>query len=46
VYLTKLLADESLRYTMGEKSRVLFEQAFQFEATYEKTMKIYEQVRC
>lgn len=46
VYLTKLLADESLRYTMGKKSRVLFDQAFQFETTYEKTMKIYEQVRC
>lgn len=46
LYLTKLLKDESLREKMGQESRILFEQAFQFQHTYEKTIAIYERVRC
>ncbi len=45
-YLTKLLADELLRKMMGKEGRTLFEQSFQLKGTYEKTLAIYEQVRC
>lgn len=44
--LAHILHDETVRQSFGQRSRELFESAFQFKRTYTETLEIYHKVRC